>query len=146
MTLAFRNVDVPESDVESWPYEAIVTAIERGTVGDWAVLGRAIGASPWGEVARQVEEYLTYADEPGVGALLRRRVDRARRESELSERAEVAARVREYVERSGLGREGFARRIGTSRSRLSTYCSGKVTPSATLLLRMSRVAPGISRS
>lgn len=146
MTLAFRNVDVPEGDVESWPYEAIVTAIERGTVSDWAVLGLAISSSPWGEVARQVEEYLTYADEPGVGALLRRRIERARTEREESERDEVAARVRELVLRSGLTREGFARRIGTSRPRLSTYCSGKVTPSATLLLRMSRVAPDISRS
>ena len=137
--LVFRNVDVPEEDVESWPYEAIVTAIERGTIGDWAVLGRAIGRSPWGKAARQVEEYLRYADEPGVVSLFVRRVARARAEAEAEERAEVAARVREHVERSGLSRDEFARRVGTSRSRLSTYCSGKVTPSAAMVLRMSRV-------
>lgn len=144
MTLAFRNVDVPEGGPECWPYEAIVTAIERGTIGDWAMLGRAIGSSPWGEVARQVEEYLAYADEPGVTQLLRRRIARARAEREVSEREEVAAVVREHVERSGLSREEFARGVGTSRPRLSTYCSGKVTPSAALLLRMSRVAPGMA--
>lgn len=138
MTLAFRNVAVPEEAVQSWPYEAIVTSIERGTIGDWARLGRAIGESPWGEVARQVEEHLAYADEPGVTQLLRRRIARARAERELQERAEVAARIRVYVERSGLSRAEFARRVGTSRTRLSTYCTGKVTPSAALMLRMSR--------
>lgn len=146
--LAFRNVDVPGPHVALWPYEAIVTAIERGTIGDWATLTKAIATAPWGEVARQVEEYLGYADEPGVAALLRRRIARARAEAEADERAEVAALVRGYIERSGLSREEFARRVGTSRPRLSTYCSGKVMPSAALLLRMSRVPPrqDISRS
>jgi hypothetical protein len=137
MTVVFRNVDVPDDRVETWPYEALVTAIERGTVGDWARIGRAVGAAPWGEVARQVEEYVEYSDEPGVGPLLRRRIARARAEREQAEREAVAARVRDYVAQSGLKREQFARRVGTSRSRLSTYCSGKVTPSATLMLRMS---------
>lgn len=44
------------------------------------------------------------------------------------------------VERSGLSQAAFASRIGTSASRLSTYMSGKVTPSATLMLRIRRVA------
>jgi hypothetical protein len=139
LTAAFRNVEVRSGDVEAWPYEAIVTAIERGTIGDWARLGRAIGVSPWGQVARQVEEYLSYADEPGVASLLRRRISGARVEREHAEREEVAARVKEYVARSGLSREEFARLVGTSRPRLSTYCSGKVTPSAAMMLRMSRV-------
>jgi transcriptional regulator with XRE-family HTH domain len=37
-------------------------------------------------------------------------------------------------------RQDFALRLGTSRPRLSTYMSGKVTPSAALMLRMHRVA------
>lgn len=44
-----------------------------------------------------------------------------------------------YVERSALSRADFARAVGTSRSRLSTYCTGSVTPSTALLLRMSQV-------
>ena len=39
-----------------------------------------------------------------------------------------------------LDKQDFAERIGTSRSRLSTYMSGKVVPSATLMVRMRRVA------
>ena len=39
----------------------------------------------------------------------------------------------------------FARRLGTSAPRLSTYRSGTVVPSAALMLRMRRVA-GVSES
>jgi transcriptional regulator with XRE-family HTH domain len=39
-----------------------------------------------------------------------------------------------------MSKQDFAERIGTSRSRLSTYTSGKVVPSATLMVRMRRVA------
>jgi hypothetical protein len=38
----------------------------------------------------------------------------------------------------------FAERIGTSRSRLSTCMSGKVVPSATLMVRMQRLADTIT--
>jgi len=52
----------------------------------------------------------------------------------------VAAEVRRLVSDSALSRQDFADRIGTSRSRLSTYMSGKVVPSAALMVRMRRVA------
>jgi transcriptional regulator with XRE-family HTH domain len=67
-------------------------------------------------------------------------VARARKLAADSERAEVAAEVQALVARSGLSKQDFAERIGTSRSRLSTYMSGKVVPSATLMVRMRRVA------
>lgn len=139
MTVRFRNVDVPQS-VRDWPYEAITTTIERGTIGDWVVLTREIGRDPWGAVARQVEDYLEYADEQGVAALFRRRISAARAAAKRAERDQVAERVRDLVSASGLMQEQFAQAIGTSRTRLSTYRTGKVTPSAALLLRMERVA------
>lgn len=64
--------------MSTWPYEAIVTAIERGLIGDWARLTAEIALDPWGEVARQVEEYLAYAEPGGVTALLHRAIVRAR--------------------------------------------------------------------
>jgi len=141
VNVGFRNVEgSPHQPVEEWPYEALVATIERGTLNDWLPIIRAIGAAPWGVVARQVEEYLEYASPYGVGPLLRRTIDKARAEREGDERREVAARARAAVERSGLSRAEFARAIGTSRSRLSTYCSGSVVPSAALLVRMERVA------
>ncbi len=126
--------------MSSWPYEALVAAIERGSLRDCARISAEIRRDPWGVVARQVEEYLGYEQPAGVGALLRRAVDRARREAEDRERAAVAARVAELVASSGLSMADFAARTGTSRSRLSTYRSGRVTPSAALMVRMEQLA------
>jgi transcriptional regulator with XRE-family HTH domain len=58
----------------------------------------------------------------------------------VNERAAVAAQIQAAVMRSGLSQAEFASRIGTSASRFSTYISGKVTPSATLMVRISHIA------
>jgi DNA-binding transcriptional regulator YiaG len=67
-------------------------------------------------------------------------IERAREEAEKSEREAVANEIDGLVRESGLSRTEFASRIGTSASRLSTYVTGKVTPSAALLVRMRLVA------
>lgn len=143
--LTFRNVDADPADpVESWPYEALVTALERGLIQDWARVNRAIKRDPWGPVARDVEAYLGYADpDAGVVVLMRELIAAARRDTETGERQQVAADVRMLIDGSGLSRADFAAAIGSSASRLSTYATGKVTPSAALLVRMRRVA-GVS--
>lgn len=140
--LVFRNVDADPADpVETWPYEALVTALERGLIQDWARINRVLKGDPWGRVARDIEAYLGYADpEAGVSALMRELIAQARGETETAERTQVAAEVRTLIEESGLTRAGFAAAIGSSASRLSTYATGKVTPSAALLVRMRRVA------
>ncbi|MCK9249370.1 MAG: helix-turn-helix domain-containing protein [Solirubrobacteraceae bacterium] len=141
MSVASRNVDGTEGrPVEEWPYEALVSAIERGTLRDWLPITRAIRRDPWGDVAQQVEEYLAYAAPYGVGPLLRRTIDDARAAHDREERAEIARRIRTLVADTGMTQAAFARAIGTSRSRLSTYCTGSVTPSASLFLRIQRVA------
>ncbi len=41
--LAFRNVDVqPENPVETWPQEAIATALARGGLSDWCRIVAAV--------------------------------------------------------------------------------------------------------
>jgi len=60
--------------------------------------------------------------------------------AEKEERESVAKEVKRLIEASDLSRAEFASRIGTSPSRLSTYASGKVTPSAALIVRMRRTA------
>lgn len=146
MTTAFRNVEgSSQTPVEQWPYEALVAAIERGTIRDWLALIRAIERSPWSTIARRVEAYLAYASPYGVGPLLRRSIARARAAAEAHEREQVAAEVRALIGRSGLSSERFAQAIGTSRSRLSTYASGKVVPAATLLVRMRALADAQAR-
>jgi DNA-binding transcriptional regulator YiaG len=140
-SLAFRNVDVSPSDpVSEWPLEAIQTALERGGLADWRRLTAAIEAEPWGPVARHVEEVLGYSRPYGVDAAFEHAISRSRGRVEAAERRAVAAEIDSLVRDSGLSRAEFASRVGTSTSRLSTYVSGKVTPSAALLLRMRRVA------
>lgn len=139
MTVAHRNVFVtPGADVHDWPYEALVTVIERGLLDDWRPILRSLGEEPWGPVARRVEQYLAYGEDEPAGALFGLVLARARSERERSERAAVAARVRAAVASSGLSQAELASRIGTSASRLSTYATGKVVPSATMLVRIER--------
>lgn len=143
--LVFRNVDAsPEDPVSEWPLEAIQTALERGGLSHWRRLAEAVRAQPWGPVARQIEEVLTYSRPYGVAELMERVIADARDDTAANERAAVATEVARLIERSGLSRAEFAATVGTSTSRLSTYATGKVTPSAALMLRMSRLAAGLA--
>lgn len=145
MSLAFRNIDIsPEDPVEVWPTEAVLTALERGGLGHWRRLTAVINEDPWGPVARRVEEALEVSRPYGVGVLMADVLAAARKQAECAERAAVAAEVTRLLAASGMARAEFASAIGTSASRLSTYLSGKVTPSAALLVRMRRVATGSS--
>ena len=141
--LKFRNVEAsPDDPVETWPFEGILAAVERGTLPDWRRLAKAVSADPWGPVAQQVIEVLSLSRPYRTAELLEGVVARARQEASESERHEVAAEIRSLVDGSGLSRQEFAERIGTSRSRLSTYISGRVVPSAALMVRIRRVTQG----
>lgn len=143
--LKFRNLNAsPEDPVETWPFEGVLAAVERGTLPDWRRLAQVIRADPWGPVAQQVLEAVQLSRPYGTTELLEGVVNRAREMATDSERAEVACEVRNLVSASGLSQRDFAARLGTSRSRLSTYMSGKVVPSAALIVRMRRVARQVS--
>jgi DNA-binding transcriptional regulator YiaG len=139
--LKFRNITASVHDpVETWPFEGILAAVERGTLPDWRRLAAAVRADPWGPVAQQVLEAVQLSRPYGTSELLTAVVERARTDAVGAEREQVAAEIRHLVAQSGLSKQDFALRLGTSRPRLSTYMSGKVTPSATLMLRMRRVS------
>ena len=147
MPVAFRNVDAsPTDDVATWPYEALVTVIDRGLVSDWKPIFEEVRRSPWGKVARRVEQYLSYREPDGVSTLFALAIERVRSDSEDSDRAEVAARVRDAVVGSGLTKGDLSRLVGTSASRFSTYLSGKVTPSAAMLVRIERAARNVQHA
>ena len=144
-SLRFRNVDAsPDDPVESWPFEGLLAAVQRGTLPDWRRIARAIEADPWGPVARGVLEAVAISRPYGTTALFEAIVNHAREEATESERAAVAAEIRDLIRGSGLSVREFAERCGTSRTRLSTYMSKKVVPSAALLVRMRRVARSAS--
>ncbi|MCH7233106.1 helix-turn-helix domain-containing protein [Glycomyces sp. L485] len=145
MALRFRNLNVSPGDpVELWPVEAVQTALERGSVRDWRRLIEVIDRDPWGKTARQVEHVLTYSRPYGVANLMERVLQSARAGAECAEREVVAGKIRQAIAASGLTRAEFASRIGTSVSRLSTYATGKVVPSAALMVRIERVAADAS--
>lgn len=139
--LLFRNVDVdPSEPVERWPVEAIATALERGSLRHWRRIAAAIDVDPWGPVARDVLDVLGCSYIYGVGVGMQDFIATARRRAEDRERQAVADELREYITRSGMTAAQFAQHLGTSASRLSTYLSGKVSPSAALLVRARTIS------
>lgn len=145
MPLAFRNVTANPSDpVTDWPTEAVQAALERGDLEHWQRLASEINRHPWGRTARQVEEVLSHSRPYGVAELMESVIARARTRVEDDERRVVAAEIQQAIASSGLSRTEFAASIGTSASRLSTYATGKVAPSATLMLRIRRLLADLS--
>ncbi|QSB16408.1 helix-turn-helix domain-containing protein [Natronosporangium hydrolyticum] len=139
MTLSFRNLTIdPTTPVADWPTEAVQTALERGDLADWHRLAAEVDRRPWGRTARQIEEVLGYSRPFGVAEAMETLIAEARERVERGERQEVAEEIRQVVDESGLTRTEFAARIGTSTSRLSTYLTGKVVPSAALMVRIRR--------
>lgn len=141
MSLAFRNLTTqPDEPLSSWPTEAVQTALERGGLADWRRLAAEVRADPWGRTARQIEEVLSHSRPYGVAELFGAMIDFARGQAEASERAEVSSELRDLVAHAGLTQASFARRMGTSAPRLSSYVTGSVVPSASLMVRARRIA------
>ncbi len=141
MTLAFRNVELdPALPIETWPAEALATAIERGSLLHWRRISAAIQADPWGPVARTVEQLIADGGPYGVGPGLARVIAHSRARWEQQERQAVADELRGLLAASELTAGDFAGRLGTSASRMSTYLAGRVIPSAALMVRARRIA------
>ena len=62
---------------------------------------------------------------------------------EPEERVEVAAALHGTLTHSGLTQSDFARHLGTSATRLSTYLSGSTIPSAAIYLRALRLGAAL---
>ena len=140
MTVFFRNVEASTDDpVRTWPFEGLVEVVERGLLQDWKPILAELRQDPWGPVARKVERWVAQSPDDRAAPFFALVIARVRAQAQARERAEVANRVRLAIERSGLTAAEFAGHIGTSPSRLSTYSSGRVIPSAALLLRIERV-------
>ena len=139
-SLAFRNVEGdPASDPDSWPFEAILASVERGSLVDWRRLAATVRASPWGPCARAVEDIAGWGENGGLDQLFLRVVASARREADAAACREYGARIRSVRQAMGLTLREFAPLIGTSAQRLSSYENGRVAPSVALLGRVDRL-------
>ena len=140
-TLRFRNITVgPDDPVECWGVEGILAAIDRGSLSHWRRIADAVRADPWGPAAADLEQAVTIVEDVGVAATLSRALAHARAANEADAREEVRRRLNALVKDSGLTAAQFAQRLGTSASRMSTYLTGKVVPSAALLVRAEKIA------
>jgi DNA-directed RNA polymerase specialized sigma24 family protein len=126
--------------VEFWPTAAIRAALETDDLTVWQRIVVAIKRDPYGRTARQVEEVLETARPYGVSKALSEVLNRTREHLEANECAEVARHVQLLVERSGLGQQEFASRIGVPSQEFGTYLSGATSPSASLMIRMRRLS------
>ncbi|UMG91393.1 helix-turn-helix transcriptional regulator [Nocardioides sp. TF02-7] len=99
-----------------------------------------LASSPWGPDGERLVSL--------AGAAHLRLVERAlvecrrvyRQREEARERSAIAREIRRMIAVSGLSQREFSAYVGTSPSRLSTYVTGKVTPSATMMLRIKGAA------
>lgn len=129
-----------DQPVEFWPTSAIQAALEGGDIDTWKKIAVALKRDPFGRTARQVEEVLEKARPYGISKALAEVLDRARAHLEANEREEVARHVGLLMKRSGLAPPEFASRIGVSADELVAYLDARVSPSASLMIRMRRLS------
>ena len=126
--------------VEFWPTAAIRAALETDDLTVWQRIVVAIKRDPYGRTARQVEEVLETARPYGVSKALSEVLNRTREHLVADECAEVARHVQLLLDRSGLGCQEFASRIGVPGEQLEAYLAGETSPSASLMIRMRRLS------
>lgn len=131
---------VDDRPVEFWPTSAIRAALETDDLTVWQRIVVAIKRDPYGRTARQVEEVLETARPYGVSKALSEVLIRTREHLEANECAEVARHIQLLLERSGLGQQEFASRIGVPAEEFAAYVSGQTSPSASLMIRMRRLS------
>lgn len=140
-TTPFRNVDIdPDMPVDTWPAEAIETALDRGSLSDWRRLSSAIRQNPWGPAARTIENITTWREHYGVDLLMASVIRDSRKRFDQEARKRYAQKIKSWRQETGLSLRDFARLAGTSASRLSDYEHGKVAPTTDVLGRIEQVA------
>jgi hypothetical protein len=135
-----RRPAVDQRPVEFWPTSAIRAALETDDLTVWQRIVVAIKRDPYGRTARQVEEVLETAPPYGVSKALDEVLARTRAHLEDNERAEVARHIHMLIERSGLGQDEFASRIGIPGDQFAAYLQGTTSPAASLMIRMRRLS------
>jgi hypothetical protein len=119
--------------------------VEKRGAAEWRRVLAIIASNPWGPEVIRLAELAREADLPAPASALEWCAKVYRKRFEEAERLEVAKEIRRLVAISGCSQRQFAQYIGTSPSRLSTYVNGLVTPSAAMMLRISRSASALAQ-
>ncbi|HWJ66946.1 MAG TPA: helix-turn-helix transcriptional regulator [Nocardioides sp.] len=118
----------------------VLEVFRSGDVVLWRSLVAATMTEPWTGRAADHLALLDPDHRPGEAGGIKALTELCRRIAEEDERRAVADHIRRTIVRTGLTQREFATLVGTSPSRLSTYVTGTVTPSAAMLLRINRTA------
>jgi DNA-binding XRE family transcriptional regulator len=111
----FRHLDYgPSPAVTDLGPAALDALLERGDLGSWTPLLRAIGRDPWGDTAETVLHLCEAHPMYGTSALWRAWIERRRRRRD--EPGETLARTRA---KAGLTQQQVAERLGISQSDVS---------------------------
>lgn len=139
--------DIDPNDPAPMPRDAedLAQIVASRGVGEWRRVMAIIAANPWGPEVTRLAELAVEADLPAPASALQWCAKVYRKRFEEAERLEVAKEIRRLVAISGCSQRQFAQYIGTSPSRLSTYVNGLVTPSAAMMLRISRSASALAQ-
>jgi len=120
--------------------------LEQHGASAWRPVLANVAANPWGP---DVTRLLDLAEEAGMAApaeAIAHCAEVFKKRHDEADRLEVAMEIRRLVAISGCSQRQFAKYVGTSAPRLSTYVNGAVTPSAAMMLRISRYAHVLARS
>lgn len=135
MPLRFRNLDVtPDDPVEAWGFEGMLAAIDRGYAADWRKLVAAVASNP--DLRPTFDAARDAADSRSAVAVL----DAALEAVERTPAEQARARLRDAFRGTRMTQAELAAHLGTSRPRLSSYLTGKVTPSMEVLVAIEAVA------
>lgn len=135
MPLRFRNIDAnPDDPVEDWGFEGMLAALDRGYAADWRKLVAALAMNP--ALLPLFDEARAAAESNATVALIEAALHEATRTPE----EEALDRLRDAFRGTGLTQAALAARLGTSRPRLNSYLTGRVTPAMDVLVAVERIA------
>ncbi len=141
--ILMQDIDPASPGTPLSTVEEVRAMVDADDLQQWRDQFALIAAAPWGPDAAQLHDLVVAADRPLAAYAVRECTRIYRNRFEEQERLEVAKEIRRLVAVTGMSQREFARHIGTSASRLSTYVNGLVTPSAAMMLRISRVSRAI---
>lgn len=128
----------PSGDTDV-PRPAIGTA-ETFDAARWRVLLAPLLTAPWSGRADHLQREVAASGDAWLVRLLDGCSVVIRDLQAEWDRQAIAREIRRLVASSGVTQRDFSALVGTSQSRFSTYINGRVTPSATMMLRISRTA------
>jgi len=138
--LVIADVDPDAPGPELTTVEDAVKCADSGGIQAWRAQVASVAANPWSPYPVELHRLLIDGERPAPADALDSAIKYYRYLSERRDRQLVAREIRRLVAVSGLSQRQFAALCGTSAPRVSTYVNGLVTPSASMMVRFTRVS------